>query len=83
MRTGIVYRVGLSGDGRTIAGAPLEYFRNATRYRDTAVAPDGRRIYVVTDNGGFVADAEWRRTEVLEHPGTLLEFTYAPVDGKG
>jgi hypothetical protein len=46
------------------------------------VAPDGRRIYVVTDNEGSVLDAKWERTEVLADPAALLEFTYAPAPGK-
>jgi PQQ-dependent dehydrogenase (s-GDH family) len=76
MRTGAIYRVKLAADGRSVEGSPLEYFRGATRYRDTAVAPDGRRIFVVTDNAGTLADAQNRRIDVLEYPGTLLEFSY-------
>ena len=79
MRTGRVYRVKLSDDGRSVDGPAREYFPRANRYRDTAVAPDGRRIYVVTDNEGSVLDANWQRTEVLADPAALLEFTYAPV----
>ena len=76
MRTGAIYRVKLTEDGRRVSGAPLEYFRNATRYRDLALAPDGRRIFVVTDNAGTLADPANRRVDTLEHPGTLLEFSY-------
>lgn len=76
MRTGAVYRLKLNDDGTATAGAPLEYFRRANRYRDTAVSPDGRRIYVVTDSFGSVSDAQGRRTEALAEPGALLEFTY-------
>ena len=79
MRTGIVYRVKLSDDGRSVTGTPFEYFRRANRYRDTAVGPDGRRIFVVTDSEGSGLDAEWRPTKVLENPGALLEFTYTPT----
>ena len=50
MRTGAVYRVKLDGDGTSVDGQPFEYFRRANRYRDTAVSPDGRRIFVVTDS---------------------------------
>jgi PQQ-dependent dehydrogenase (s-GDH family) len=82
MRTGRVYRVKLSGDGRSVDGPAREYFPRANRYRDTAVAPDGRRIYVVTDNEGSVLDAQWQRTEMLADPAALLEFTYAPAAGK-
>ena len=79
MRTGAVYRVPLNSDGTAAAGPPLAYFRRANRYRDTAVAPDGRRIYVVTDSFGSVLDAQWQRTETLAEPGALIEFTYVPA----
>jgi PQQ-dependent dehydrogenase (s-GDH family) len=82
MRTGAVYRLKLNDDGTAMAGPPLEYFRRANRYRDTALAPDGRRIFVVTDGFGSVLDEQWRRTETLAEPGALLEFTYTPAPQK-
>jgi hypothetical protein len=82
MRTGTVYRVKLADDGRSVSGPPLEYFRRANRYRDTAVAPDGGRIFVVTDSEGATSDVQWQRTEVLVNPGALLEFTYVPAGRK-
>ena len=82
MRTGAVYRVRLNDDGTAMAGAPLEYFRRANRYRDTAVSPDGGRIFVVTDSFGSVLDEQWKRTETLAEPGALLEFTYVPPTAK-
>jgi PQQ-dependent dehydrogenase (s-GDH family) len=78
MRTGAIYRVPLAADGRSVGGPTLLYFKQNDRYRDTAIAPDGRRIYAVIDNEGSVLDATWERVEVLAHPGALVEFTYAP-----
>jgi PQQ-dependent dehydrogenase (s-GDH family) len=78
MRTGAVYRVKLSADGRGASGAPLEYFKSNDRYRDLALSPDGRRIYLVTDSKGVTMDAEGKRTEALTSPGALLEFTVTP-----
>lgn len=78
MRTGAVYRVKLSGDGRAAAGPPTEYFRLANRYRDVALNPDGRRIYLVMDSFGITLDPSDERTETLANPGALLEFTFAP-----
>jgi PQQ-dependent dehydrogenase (s-GDH family) len=77
MRTGIVYRLKLTTDGRSITGEPVEYFKSDNRYRDVAVHPDGRRIYVSTDSMGFTMTASGGRTDVLANPGSLLEFTYA------
>lgn len=78
MRTGAIYRVKLAADGRSVDGAPLLYFKQNDRYRDLALAPDGRRIFAVTDSMGSVLDANWQRVETVAHPGALLEFTYAP-----
>jgi PQQ-dependent dehydrogenase (s-GDH family) len=78
MRTGAVYRVKLSDDGASMMGTPLEYFKRPNRYRDTAVSPDGRRIFVVTDSFGPTSDDRGQRTETLADPGALLEFTFVP-----
>jgi PQQ-dependent dehydrogenase (s-GDH family) len=76
MRTGAVYRLKLRSDGQAVADSPLAYFRAANRYRDVALAPDGRRLYVIVDSKGVTSDAAGRRTETLENPGAILEFTY-------
>jgi hypothetical protein len=72
LMTGVVFRLPLSaGDA-----APLTYFKAQDRYRDLAVAPDGRRIYAVTDAHGRVLTATGEPTATLANPGALLEFTY-------
>lgn len=76
MRSGGVYRVKLSADGRTVVGDTLEYFRTSNRYRDVIVSPDGRHIYLATDNFGTTYDIKGARTSRMGHPGTILEFTY-------
>jgi hypothetical protein len=76
MRTGAVYRLKLTTDGTTVTGPPIEYFKANDRYRDVAVSPDGRRIYVSTDSVGATADAVGQRTERLSNPGAIMEFTY-------
>ena len=58
------------------AGTPLTYFKAQDRYRDLAISPDGRRIYLVTDAHGRTLTATGEPTAELAHPGALLEFTY-------
>ncbi len=82
MRAGRVYRLKLSDDGKTVVGQPPEYFARTNRYRDTAVAPDGKRIFLVTDSFGATSTTQGERTEALAGPGALLEFTYAPDSKK-
>lgn len=76
MRTGAVYRLQLGGDGKSVSGAPVEYFKANDRYRDIALSPDGRRVFLVTDSFGVTADDQGQRTETLANPGGLVEFTY-------
>jgi hypothetical protein len=70
--SGTIFRFPLAGG----AAAPLTYFKAQDRYRDLAISPDGRRIYIVTDEHGRVLTATGEPTAALAHPGALLEFTY-------
>ena len=71
-----VYRLELSADGRSVAGPPAEVFRTTNRYRDLAIDPDGRTIYVATDNDGRAMGPTGEMTQALENPGAILAFTY-------
>jgi PQQ-dependent dehydrogenase (s-GDH family) len=72
MMSGTIFRFPLAGGTEP----PLTYFKAEDRYRDLAVAPDGRRIYAVTDAHGRVLTAAGEPTPTLAHPGALLEFVY-------
>jgi glucose/arabinose dehydrogenase len=72
MVSGTIFRIPLND----VSSAPLTYFKAADRYRDLAIAPDGRRIYAVTAVNGRTLTATGEVTASLAHPGSLLEFTY-------
>jgi PQQ-dependent dehydrogenase (s-GDH family) len=72
---GAVYRLKLSDDARSVVGAPIEMFPTPNRYRDIALNPDGRTIYVVTDPEGPSRDPSGAQ-RTLANPGSILEFTY-------
>ena len=72
MASGTIYRLPLE----TSPDPPLTYFKAQDRYRDLAIAPDGRRIYAVTDAHGRTVSTSGEMTATLAHPGALLEFTY-------
>jgi PQQ-dependent dehydrogenase (s-GDH family) len=72
---GAVYRLRLSADGRSVAGPPIEMFATANRYRDIALNPDGRAIYLATDVEGPSRDSSGA-TRSLANPGAILEFVY-------
>ena len=73
---GRMYRQPLSTDGTAAAGEPVELFRTANRYRDIALHPSGRTIYVATDNAGRTTGPGDEMTQALEHPGAIIQFTY-------
>lgn len=72
---GIVYRLPLSADGRSVSGAPVEVFPSANRYRDIALDPNGRAFYLATDAGGPYRNAAGAVTQTLANPGSILEIT--------
>jgi glucose/arabinose dehydrogenase len=76
MASGTVYRVPLNA----LSAPPLTYFKAQDRYRDLAIAPDGKRIYAITAINGRTMTGE--ATATLEHPGALLEFTYTGTSAK-
>jgi DNA-binding beta-propeller fold protein YncE len=77
MISGVVFRMPLTGDRRNPVGAPVAYFSTGNRYRDIAVAPDGLRLYVVTDPDGRTVGPSGALTRELANPGAVLEFRYA------
>lgn len=79
MVSGVVYRMPLAAS----PDPALTYFKGQDRYRDLAIAPDGRRIYVSTDTDGRTLTADGTITTALAHPGAVLEFTYAGSQGSG
>ncbi|MBM3770222.1 MAG: quinoprotein glucose dehydrogenase [Acidimicrobiia bacterium] len=78
MISGVIFRMPLHASKEL----PLTYFKAQDRYRDLAIAPDGQRIYVVTDLEGRTLTASGEITTNLAHLGSLLEFTYAGRRGR-
>ena len=76
LKTGTLYRMKLSDDGRTVVGETENLFKTVNRYRDLAISPDGRTIYLVTDNDGPTTDVNGAPTRSLDNPGSVLAFTY-------
>ena len=76
LKRGSLYVVSLTPDGKAAAGPFSRYFRSENRFRDTAVSPDGKTIYVATDFGGLAESLAGGVTTKMEDPGAILAFTY-------
>ena len=75
---GAVYRLPLAPDGRFRQwNRPREMFKSANRYRDIALNPDGRTLYLATDVSGPSRNAAGVVTQTLANPGSILALTYS------
>ncbi len=78
LKRGSIYRIPLAADGRTLRGPIERYFQSENRFRDTALTPDMKTIYVATDNGGVGESMDGGVTFKMHDPGAILAFTYSP-----
>jgi PQQ-dependent dehydrogenase (s-GDH family) len=76
LKRGSLYVLPLTADGKAAAGHFSRYFQSENRYRDTAVSPDGRTIYIATDSGGLAEALGGGTTTTMQNPGAILAFTY-------
>jgi PQQ-dependent dehydrogenase (s-GDH family) len=74
---GVLYRMVLDQEHRSVIGEPIPEFKSTNRYRDIAIRPDGRAFYIITDNTGGTRDENGARTATLANPGAIVEFSIA------
>jgi mono/diheme cytochrome c family protein len=80
LKRGSLYVLPLTPDGKKAAGHFSRYFQSENRYRDTAVSPDGKTIYIATDQTGLAEALNGGTTQRMQDPGAILAFTY---EGEG
>jgi PQQ-dependent dehydrogenase (s-GDH family) len=80
LKRGSLYVLPLTANGQAAAGHFFRYFQSENRYRDTAVNPDGRTVYIATDVGGLAEALDGGPVNKMENPGSILAFTY---EGEG
>jgi PQQ-dependent dehydrogenase (s-GDH family) len=76
LKRGSMYVVPLKPDGKSTSGHISRYFQSQNRYRDTAISPDRKTIYISTDFGGLAEALGGGVTRRMENPGAILAFTY-------
>jgi len=78
LKSGQVYRVKLNATGTAATGEPTQHFKSTNRYRDIAIDPNGRTIYLATDSQGSSTDNAGRTGQTLANPGAIISYTYQP-----
>ena len=77
LKRGSLYVLPLTPDGKKAAGHFWRYFQSENRFRDTAVGPGGKTIYIATDPGGVAGATDAGAASKMENPGAILAFSYA------
>jgi PQQ-dependent dehydrogenase (s-GDH family) len=77
LKRGSLYVLPLTSDGQRAAGKMTRFFRSQNRYRDTAISPDGRTIFIATDSAGLAESTSGGVTTNMLDRGSILAFTYA------
>ncbi len=75
LKLGRVFRIALTPDGQGFQGDTIAYFSGLGRFRDLALSPDGKKIYVACDTMGPVQGPPGVAGIPLNR-GCILEFTY-------
>lgn len=76
LKRGSLYRIPLSADGTSVAGPIERFFQSENRFRDVALSPDMKTIYVATDPGGLAGSMTGGTTTTMQNPGAILVYTF-------
>jgi mono/diheme cytochrome c family protein len=76
LKRGSLYVAPLNAEGQATAGHMSRYFQSDNRFRDTAVGPDGKTIYIATDPNGLAEAVAGGTTTTMRNPGAIIAFTY-------
>lgn len=76
LKRGSLYTVPLDDSGQRVSGTIERHFQSEDRFRDTAVSPDRRTIFVAADFSGVAEAIGGGATNSMAHPGAILAFTY-------
>jgi hypothetical protein len=76
LKTGQVLRLPLTADRSTITGDTVIYFRAAARYRDIALSPDGKKIYLAIDSSHKYSGPKIDDNRKMDCAGCIVEFSY-------
>ena len=76
LKHGKLIRLPLNAAGTALSGDTLTYFHGPVRYRDLALTPDGRRLYLATDSSSVSSGPSKEDPKGTSCKGCILEFTY-------
>jgi glucose/arabinose dehydrogenase len=82
LKHGHLIRLLLNADG-TGTGDTIMYFKAPVRYRDIALSPDGKKIYLSTDTGAVSSGPSREDPQQISYKGCIIEFSYQGMQTAG
>lgn len=76
LKHGILFHIQLDPTHQKTIGKAVPILRGIDRYRDVVANPSGDTLYVITDLAGVVQKDDGSVTTTVDHPGSILKFTY-------
>lgn len=80
LRKGTLYRYKLNATMDGVITDSIPYFKSNNRYRDIALSPDGKKIYLITDSIGSTSGPSGSGTSALTDRGAIIEYTFTGRD---
>jgi PQQ-dependent dehydrogenase (s-GDH family) len=76
LKRGSLYTIPLDESGQKVSGPIVRHLQSEDRFRDTAVSPDRRTIYIAMDPSGLAEAVGGGTIAMMDHPGAIVAFTY-------
>lgn len=69
-------RLKLNKSGTGVEGTEKIYLQSGNRFRDIAISPDGKKLYLITDRSSITSGPTKEDPQSSTEKGALIEFTY-------
>jgi PQQ-dependent dehydrogenase (s-GDH family) len=76
LKGGKLIRLKLNASGNKITGDTINYFKGKLRYRDIALSPDGKKIYMAVDSTQVTSGPSKENPQKNNCRGCILEYSY-------
>lgn len=82
LKGGKLIRLKLNASGDKIVGDTINYFKGKLRYRDIALSPDGKKIYLSVDSTQTTSGPSKENPQGNNCRGCIIEYTYQAQGNK-
>ncbi|WP_162842771.1 PQQ-dependent sugar dehydrogenase [Mucilaginibacter pineti] len=82
LKGGKLIRLKLNAAGDKIEGDTICYFKGRERYRDIALSPDGRKIYLAVDSSAVSSGPSKANPKQVSYRGCIIEYHYVGQAGE-